>query len=213
MSSSPVVVVLAAGRGSRYEGPGDKLSQPLLDASVLGTTLAHVIESRLPLVVVTTPALAEEAARMVALRDVVVLPSAEAQRGVAHSIVAGVRARADAPGWLLLPADMPLVQAETLRAVAAALPGHAGVVPYHGGRRGYPVALSAELFSELMRLSGDDGPRRLLMRYPARALELADPGVLIDIDTEGDLVAARDAAAQMPGSALAPDQTRSRALS
>ena len=196
MSSSPVVVVLAAGRGSRYEGPGHKLSQPLIEASVLGTTLTRVIESGLPLVVVTTEAMAPEAARLVAQRDVVLLPTYEAQRGMARSIVAGVSARADAPGWLILPGDMPLVQPQTLRDVAAALPGHACVVPYHGGRRGHPVGFSAELFSELMALSGDEGARRLLMRYPSRALELADAGVLIDIDTEGDLLAAREAAAQ-----------------
>jgi molybdenum cofactor cytidylyltransferase len=198
MSATPVVVVLAAGRGSRYEGPGHKLSQPLLDATVLGTTLARVIRSRLPLVVVITAALAGEAARLVAQSDIVVLPEAEAHRGVAHSIVAGVRARADAPGWLILPADMPLVQPETLRAVAAALPGHASVVPYYGGRRGHPVAFSAELYSDLMGLQGDEGTRRLLMRYPSHALELADPGVLIDIDTQGDLAAARGVAAQAP---------------
>jgi molybdenum cofactor cytidylyltransferase len=196
MSSSPVVVVLAAGRGSRYEGPGHKLSQPLIEASVLGTTLTRVIESGLPLVVVTTESMAPEAARLVAQRDVVLLPAYEAQRGMARSIVAGVSARADAPGWLILPGDMPLVQPQTLRAVAAALPGHACVVPYHGGRRGHPVGFSAELFSELMALSGDEGARRLLMRYPSRALELADAGVLIDIDTESDLLAAREAAGQ-----------------
>lgn len=196
MSSSPVVVVLAAGRGSRFEGPGHKLSQPLIDATVLGTTLTRVIESGLPLVVVTTEALAPEAARLVAQRDVVLLPVYEAQRGMARSIVAGVSARADAPGWLILPGDMPLVQPNTLREVAAALPGHACVVPYHAGRRGHPVGFSAELFSELMALSGDEGARRLLMRYPSRSLEVADAGVLIDIDTEGDLRVARELAVQ-----------------
>ncbi len=194
MNKLPVVVVLAAGRGSRFDGPGHKLSQPLLDASVLGTTLSRVIESGLPMVVVTTAALRDEVARVVAQRDIVVLPAAQAQRGMASSIVAGVHARSDAPGWLIQPGDMPLVTAATLNAVAAALPGHACVVPYHGGRRGHPVAFSAELVSDLLALTGDEGARRLLMRYPSRALELADPGVLVDIDTLHDLDAARTAA-------------------
>jgi molybdenum cofactor cytidylyltransferase len=168
----------------------------LIDASVLGTTLTRVIESGLPFVVITTEMLASEASRLVAQRDLVLLAPHEALRGMARSIVAGVSARADAPGWLILPGDMPLVQPETLRSVAAALPGHACVVPYHGGRRGHPVGFSAELFSELMALTGDEGARRLLMRYPSRSLELADPGVLIDIDTQGDLLAAREAAAR-----------------
>ncbi|MBL8329036.1 MAG: nucleotidyltransferase family protein [Rubrivivax sp.] len=196
MMPPPVVVVLAAGRGTRFDGQGHKLTQPFTDASVLGTTLSRVIQSRLPLVVVTTEALQAEACRLVAQRDVLLLPNAEVHRGMARSIVAGVSARADASGWLILPADMPLVQPETLRAVAAALPGHACVVPYYGGRRGHPVGFSAELFSELLALSGDEGARRLPMRYPARALELQDPGVLVDIDTQRDLLAARELAAR-----------------
>lgn len=193
MNPSPVVVVLAAGRGSRFEGPGDKLLQVLAESSVLGTTLARVIDSGLPMVVVTVEALAGEVARYVAGRDIVVLPQAEVPRaGMARSIVTGVSARSDAAGWLIHPADMPLVRPQTLRAVAAALPGQACVVPHFGGRRGHPVGFSAELFSELLELTGDEGARRLLLRYPSRVLELDDPGVLIDIDTQADLQAARE---------------------
>ncbi len=188
----PVVVVLAAGRGSRFDGSGHKLTQPLHDRSVLATTLSRVIQSGLPSVLVTTAELVDEARELIAQHDIVVLPSTETQRGMARSIVAGVSARADAPGWLILPADMPLVRPESLRTVAQALPGHACVVPYFQGRRGHPVAFSAELFSELMALTGDEGARRLLMRYPAQAIELADSGILIDIDTQDDLRRARE---------------------
>jgi molybdenum cofactor cytidylyltransferase len=188
-----VVVVLAAGRGSRFDGPGHKLLQVLADSSVLATTLARVVGSGLPMVVVTVEALAGEAARLVAGRDIVVLPQADVQRaGMARSIVAGVSARSDASGWVIHPADMPLVRPETFRAVAAALPGQACVVAHFRGRRGHPVGFSAELFSELLELTGDDGARRLLLRYPSRVLELEDPGVLVDIDTQADLLAARE---------------------
>ena len=90
---------------------------------------------------------------------------------------------------------MPLIQPETLNRVAEALPGHACVVPYHGGRRGHPVAFSAELYSELMALSGDEGARRLLLRYPAREIDVDDAGILMDIDTQQDLQLARQRAA------------------
>ena len=40
-------------------------------------------------------------------------------------------------------------------------------------------------------LSGDEGARRLIARYPAFAIELDDPGILIDIDTAADLESAR----------------------
>ena len=53
------------------------------------------------------------------------------------------------------------------------------------------MGFSAELFSELLSLNGDEGARRLLARYPTVAVEVDDPGVLMDIDTVADLAAAR----------------------
>jgi molybdenum cofactor cytidylyltransferase len=195
--SQPTVIVLAAGLGSRYTGAGHKLEQ-LLDepggagagaAAVLSLTLRHAVESRLPLLVVTTAELAPLAQTEVAARDVLVIPKAAPQRGrgMGDSIAAGVSARADSPGWLLLPADMPRVKPATLQAVAQALQGHAVAFAQHQGRRGHPVAFSPELYSELSALTGDEGARRLVARYPSHAVDVDDPGVLIDIDTSEDL--------------------------
>jgi molybdenum cofactor cytidylyltransferase len=191
MSERPVVVVVAAGRGSRFAGASHKLMQALGVSTVLGTTLAQVMESQLPCVVVTTPALESEAARVIARRDLVVIPQQEADRGIGHTVAAGVQERPHAPGWLLLPGDMPLVGPHTLEAVAQALPQHTVVVAQHHGRRGHPVGFSSGLYSELMSLVGDDGLRRLLARYPAHGVEVADAGVLFDVDTLADLEAAR----------------------
>lgn len=191
MQSRPTVVVLAAGKGSRFKGQAHKLEQSLGEFSVLGSTLRNAIESHLPVVVVTTTALAAAAARLVAARDVVIVPEATAAFGMGDSIAAGVVARADAPGWLLLPGDMPLVRPATLLAVAAALEHHAVAYAQHHGRRGHPVGFSAELYSELMMLRGDEGARRIVARYPAIGVDVDDPGVLVDVDTEFDLAALR----------------------
>lgn len=194
MSASPTVIVLAAGLGTRYTGAGHKLEQLLPDddgtaAAVLHLTLRHAIESRLPVLVVTTAELAPLAHEVVATRDVIVVPSAAPVRGrgMGDSIAAGVVARGDAPGWLLLPADMPRVLPATINAVARGLDGHPVAFAQHQGRRGHPVGFSAEMYSELAALTGDEGARRLVARYPARAVEVDDPGVLIDIDTTQDL--------------------------
>jgi molybdenum cofactor cytidylyltransferase len=193
--SGPVVVVLAAGRGSRFQSPEHKLVQPLGASSVLGTTLRMVLASRLPMVVVATAAMSEVAGRSVAKRDIVVIPEVGEERahplGMGYSIACGVGARPDATGWLILPGDMPMVKPETLRAVADALEHHTVAYAQYRGRRGHPVGFAAELFSELATLSGDEGARRLLARYPAHGVEVDDPGVLIDIDTEADLESLR----------------------
>ena len=195
MQSRPTVVVLAAGKGSRFKGSTHKLEQSLGGLSVLGRTLRNAIESHLPVIVVTTQPLAAGAAQIIAARDVVVVPQSLASLGMGHSIAAGVAARADSPGWLLLPGDMPMVRPATMLAVAAALEHHPVAYAQYQGRRGHPVGFAAELYSELMMLSGDEGARRIVARYPAIGVDVDDPGTLLDLDTEADLAAMRALAA------------------
>lgn len=189
--SLPTVVVLAAGGGARFAGAGPKLGQALGPASVLTHTLDAVVSAGLPLVVVTVAALVDVARSVVASRDIVLLPpvgsASREPLGVGFSIAAGVGARPHVPGWLVLPGDMPLVRPQTLRAVARGLAGVPVVYAQHRGRQGFPVGLSVELYSELVLLSGEEGLRRVLGRYPSNAVEVDDPGVLQDINTTDDL--------------------------
>ncbi|MEJ6004160.1 nucleotidyltransferase family protein [Paucibacter sp. AS339] len=210
MKRRPAVLVLAAGRGQRFLGEGHKLAQRLgepgesgfesergLPDTVLASTVAHAIETGLRVVVVSTEALAPLVLGLVAARDVVILPELDSQGrpapvGMGYSIAAGVGASGDANGWLILPGDMPLLQPSSILAVAAALEQHTVAYAQHHGRRGHPVGFSAELFSELVDLHGDEGARRVVARYPSQAIEVDDPGVLIDVDTVEDLAHLKD---------------------
>lgn len=196
MKTPPTIVVLGAGRGSRYTGARHKLVEPLVDDaeagfldSVMGHTLRNALATGLPVIVVTTPRLVDLAAAVLAKRDIVV--PADASGGMGDSIAAGVAARPGAGGWLVMPADMPLVRPATMAAVAAGIGRHPVAYAQYLGRRGHPVAFGAELFSELVRLSGDEGARRVLARFPGQAVEVDDPGVLLDMDTEADLASLR----------------------
>jgi molybdenum cofactor cytidylyltransferase len=196
MRFRPTIIVPAAGRGSRFGGPLHKLAQPFDGSTVLCATVRHAVQTQLPVVVVTTAALAPQLARHLATRDVVVLSDAEAARGMGFSIATGVAERSGAPGWLVLPGDMPLVQPATLLAVATALEQYPVVYAQYRGRRGHPVGFAAELYSELVLLTGDDGARRVVARYPAFGQEVPDAGALMDLDTPADLAVLRAAAAQ-----------------
>lgn len=196
MRFRPTILVLAAGFGRRFDGPGHKLEQPLGAATVLGQSLRHAVQTQLPVLCVTTRGMAPLAQQQLALRDVLVLDDAQAAHGMGHSIAAGVAERSGAPGWLVMPGDMPLLRPSTLLAVAGELEHHAVAHAQHRGRRGHPVGFAAELYSELVLLGGDDGARRVMLRYPAHAVEVDDPGVLMDVDTVADLEALRSAAAQ-----------------
>ena len=195
MAARPTVVVLAAGRSSRFGVGHHKLAQPLGDTTVLAQTLATAIATHLRTVVVTIAAFVDVARSSVAARDVVVLPEVGSdggsQLGMGASIAAGVGASPDSSGWLVLPGDMPMIQPATVVAVANALELHPVAFAQFRARRGHPVGFAAELYPELTALSGDEGARRIVARYPAFPVELDDAGILVDIDTEGDLEALR----------------------
>ena len=199
MPATPTIVILAAGPGRRFGLHGHKLSQALGRGTVLGKTIHHALATGWPVAVVTTPSLVSLAAPAIATRDLVVLDPAEAARGLGHSMAVGVLAQAAAEGWVMLPGDMPLVRPSTLLAVGRALADHPVAYAQHQGHPGYPKAFAAELYSELVDLRGEEGARRLLARYPAAAVDVDDPGVLFDVDTEDDLAAARAAVAAPPG--------------
>ena len=192
MKNEPAVVVLAAGAGSRYRGTRHKLTEQLGGDTVLVRTLRNAIASEMSVVLVISESLIDEAQGLVDAQDMVVIDTrAQTGWGMGDSIAAGVSIHASATGWLVLPADMPLVRPSSLRAVAEALDQQPIAFAQYRGRRGHPVGFGAELFSELVMLKGDEGARRLLARYPTAAVELDDPGVLFDIDTVDDLAVAQ----------------------
>ena len=167
-ANSPVVIVLASGRGERFiaaGGTGSKLKALLAGKPVLERTLDAVRASGLPWHV-------EDAGHP----------------GMGDSIAAAVRATSDAQGWLILPGDLPLVLPATLQAVAAALGGRVNAVqPQYRGARGHPVGFGAGCGVQLATLEGGLGASSILrsMRAIDSVADLAvdDVGVVTDIDT------------------------------
>ncbi|MCA6216650.1 NTP transferase domain-containing protein [Ideonella sp. B7] len=179
MPPTPTVLVLGVQAGSHRHGLHARPSEAQGLHSVLVHTLHNAMASGLPVLAVTRPELAEEAGRWVARRDVLVVdPPTEDADGTTTFLAAGVAARATADGWLMLPADMPMVGPALLLAVAGALQHHAVACASHRGHRGHPVGFGTELFSELVQLRGPGAARRLLIRYPSASISVDDPAVL-----------------------------------
>ena len=168
--SGPVVLVLASGRGERFVasgGKGSKLHAPLGASTVLEHTLAAVRASGLAWHV-------EDAGHP----------------GMGDSIAAGVRATAHAEGWLVLPGDLPLIAPASLHAVAEALQHACVVLPMHRGTRGHPVGFAREHGPALQALTGAEGAASIVRAAQPLKLEIADPGIVMDIDTVADLARA-----------------------
>lgn len=110
---------------------------------------------------------------------------------MALGVAVAVIASAQSPGWLLLPADMPLLQTSTLKLMGQAVLQDPLVFPEYRHLRGHPIGFSAEFYSELIRLQRERDLQRLLAQYPARGVDVDDPGILMAEDNHHDLALLR----------------------
>ena len=188
MPTKVSALILAAGRGSRFGSDKRQAS-----GSWQGPLLHHVLGLYRPLfdslAVVTGPddPFGEEACRLFSARRVV---NPEPEQGMGASLACGA-------AWLIEEraacavvalADMPWILPETIEAVAAAgsRRGQA-VAPAYRGQPGFPRALPAALFPDLLALTGDRGASAVIDWRRALWLDCEDPGILRDIDKPEDV--------------------------
>ena len=184
-------VVLAAGSGSRFGG--GKLTAPwregLLLEGALRAAFAAPVRSVTVVIGANAPAVAA-AARTFDPRTVIV-HAADHAEGMAASLRTGLASLpADAEGAFVFLGDMPRVPPAVLGRMARALyEGALAVAPVWQGRRGNPVLLHAELFPQLLALTGDAGARGVLQGLGEKLalVESPDDGVLFDVDRPSDL--------------------------
>lgn len=174
------IVVPAAGRSSRF-GDRNKLDMTWEGTTVLGKVLQLAVSLRPMEVVVVqpegTPIPTNTAVRTVFNRD----PGL----GLASSIGVGIRAASPvAQGFLVWPADMPLIPTSVVEELLQdASPSSCGR-PRHEGRPGHPVFFGCDYRARLSGLEKGDGARGLLEQ--AAFLDTSNPGVVQDIDTLED---------------------------
>jgi molybdenum cofactor cytidylyltransferase len=182
-------VLLAAGEGRRMGGP--KALLPIQGRSFL----AHLHErfaraGALPVIAV----LGHEAERV---RLEAGLPStaisvvnAGYRDGMLSSLLCGLDAAeaAGAEAVLVHPVDHPLVGAETVGRVVAALSEGARIaVPGRDGRRGHPGGFAASVWPALREAPRDRGARAVLAMHPDWIVHVeGDPGCLAGIDVPAD---------------------------
>jgi molybdenum cofactor cytidylyltransferase len=180
-------ILLAAGQSRRFGA--DKRLVTLPGGEPLAMHCARTLCAALDdVLVVLRPDDAALAERLAAL-GCRVTHNPHAAEGMGASIRHGVGQSLHSDGWLILPADLPLLRSTTVRQVAAALQEGGAVVPVCQGRRGHPVGFSARYREGLLDLDGDEGARRLLAADPGKVRWLAvdDAGICRDVDTPAAL--------------------------
>ena len=190
-----VGILLAAGSGARFGGA--KLLAPLPAATHgVGTGTAigvasglHMLSALPEVIAVVRPGDSMLAGQLRAAGAQVV-ECARADEGMGASLACGVAAAADADGWVVALADMPWIAPATIAVVADALRDGADIVATtHIGVRAHPVGFSRPHYAALTALAGDEGAKSILAahRESLQLVEIADSGVVRDVDTPADL--------------------------
>jgi molybdenum cofactor cytidylyltransferase len=185
-------VVLAAGASARM-GRAKQLL-PLGRNTVLAQTLKNVLAARVDEMVLVLGASAAAIRQQLPrsqLERFKVVVNQDYRQGMATSLRAGLSAldpRSDAA--LIVLGDQPFIRPQTLDQIVEGY-GRSRtpiVIPSYQGNRGNPVLLDRSVFSEVMALEGDIGCRAIFGNHLEDILkvEVEDPGVLLDIDDQGD---------------------------
>jgi molybdenum cofactor cytidylyltransferase len=195
-------VILAAGQSSRFRAGGGSDPTKLVAKLDGKPIVRRVVEAALaanarPIVVVTGYA-RDSVEAAIADLEIGVAFNPRFANGLASSLSVGLSAMPrDVLGALVLLGDMPQVRAPLIDALIDAFLARKdalAAVPLREGQLGNPVLLSQKLFERAMRLTGDEGARRLIGALSASELvevEAQDAGATFDIDTPADLAAAQ----------------------
>lgn len=186
-------LLLAAGQ-SRRMGAESKLLLPFPERPMVAVTAERLRAAGIfdPIFIVTGHRSAEVRAAVDAsdAGPVQFIPAPDYADGLSRSLIAGVKEALRLPldGLLIALADMPLIDAEDLRALADAFApdqGRSIIVPTVDGQRGNPTLWARSLLPEMLSLDGDQGAKRLMQRFANQVAEVprTNPGLLVDLDT------------------------------
>lgn len=180
-------VILAAGASQRLGKPKQLLKWHNL------TLLEHAIQNARPLldgrIIVVLGAHAQAIQNAVDLSDVDALVNPNWQEGIASSIRAGICSLPEtAEAALIMLCDQPLVGTEQLQTLLLGWqnkPDRITASQYHDAI-GVPALFPSEFFKSLLKLEGDQGAKRLLLKFGDKLQKIPLPEAKFDIDSTRD---------------------------
>lgn len=176
-------VVPAAGRSRRMGS--EKILLPFGPSTMLGTVLAKLAQARVPRVAVVLRPDLSDAQRIAREAGAEVLVNPDPDDEMLVSIRLGVALllpKADA--LFIWPADHPAVASDTLRLLIDGASRQLALLPVHGGRRGHPALVGADLLAGIGGIPRNEGLRWLWREREdaVREVEVADRGVIENLD-------------------------------
>ncbi|HEY6290536.1 MAG TPA: nucleotidyltransferase family protein [Terriglobia bacterium] len=184
-------LVLAAGESSRMGR--DKALLFYRGRTFLETVIATLHEAGIHRVAVVLGHHAQAIQQAVNLAGVEVVTNCDYLCGQTSSLQAGLAALVGSPAEaetldaiVLCLVDHPAFAPATVSALLDAFVRSQApvIIPTYGGRRGHPVLIARSLFEPLRALRPNQGANTAIRawRHQTELLEVADPGVLVDVD-------------------------------
>ncbi|MGG1400358.1 nucleotidyltransferase family protein [Bacillus salipaludis] len=181
-------IILAAGYSSRANA--FKLTLPLGQMTVLEQTISKFegICSRVIVVAGFQAKIIQEEIAKISSKNaysfqIKVVYNENFIQGMFRSIQAGCK-EVQSTTFFLTPGDCPLVKKETIQLIAKSK-GNV-VIPSFQYKGGHPIKLSSEVKKKILETHPDRNLREVLNHYEKNYLNVEDPGVLMDVDTQED---------------------------
>jgi molybdenum cofactor cytidylyltransferase len=168
-----------------------KLLLPYKQGTMIESVVDNVLASKVDRVMVVLGADHERVTGTLAGRPVEFCINEDHKKGMLSSVLCGFRALPeDANAALVFLGDQPEIPARVTDAVIDAYNEDIKgiVIPVYNHRRGHPLLVDLKYRGEIDKLDLEQGLRSLMHHFPQDVLEVEvdDPGILVDIDTEED---------------------------
>lgn len=104
-------------------------------------------------------------------------------QGMFSSVIKGVKQMRQYDGFFLLPVDIPLFHATTLKILLKEFDGDTALIPVYRGDQGHPPLIPGKFIEQIIRHDGNKGLRGALACLSLREITVWDRGILLDADT------------------------------
>jgi len=182
------VIILAAGSSSRFGSPKQNLIYK--GQTLLQRAINAAIQSICKPVIVILGANAEAIDPTVDSNNVTVIYNNDWQEGMASSIRVGlshlIKTDAEMSSVVLMLCDQPFVDSRLIDKLVENRLKTGIVACAYDQVAGVPVLFNSNYFPELLSLNGQEGAKKLLLKYKEDVTNLPFPLGSIDIDTIKD---------------------------
>ena len=181
------ILILAAGASSRMGGV-DKLLQEIDGVSLLVRTVRIAEASGHP-VFVAIPGPWHPRYKALRSENVTCFDVPDASEGVGGSLRGAVKRLPPCDAFMVMLADMPLIETEDIRRLWSDGQNHNGALivraATQSGKPGHPIIFDASLRDDFEGLTGDDGAKSIVAAHSGatRLIPLAGERARYDLDT------------------------------